>query len=191
MDTMLQCREYMQTAGQKCRSVMTDHFIQKICYGDMLNRLKTGDFTGGAASPWWMLLVFIPGASLICHGVFHELRKKCSILSDGEYCEGMPPDDNVMKEEKNLLGLENKLVDELNVNAEFEVEKPEMGAIPDFTIFAEVQRSAEEQMLMRKIVGSSVKIFSLTLIGLIAHNAYRLGTSFTDSACGKKTLKTF
>ena len=75
-----QCHEHMETAGQKCRSVMTEHFIQKICYGDILNRLKTGDFTGGTTSPWWMLLMFIPGVSFICHGVMAQLRSKCDML---------------------------------------------------------------------------------------------------------------
>ena len=88
-----QCKEYMKTAGEKCHSVMTEHFIQKICYGDILNRLKTGDFTGGETSPWWMLLVFIPGASLICHGVMAGLRSKCSVFSEGEYCQKMPSDE--------------------------------------------------------------------------------------------------
>ena len=41
------------------------------------------------------------------------------------------------------------MVEELNVNAEFEVERPELGPIPDYSIFAEVKRTAEEQMLMR------------------------------------------
>ena len=47
------------------------------------------------------------------------------------------------------LGLENKIIEELNVNAEFEVERPELSPIPDYSIFAEVKRTAEEQMLMR------------------------------------------
>ena len=85
-----------------------------------------------------------------------------------------------MNEERTLLGLENKLVDEFNVNAQFEVERPDFGPLPDYSVFAEVRRTAEEQLLIRKVAQCSVKLFSLTLIGIIAHNAYRYVQNFKD-----------
>lgn len=90
----------------------------------------------------------------------------------------MPPDDAVMKEERTLLGLESRMIDELNVNAQFEVERPKLGPLPDYAIFAEVRRSAEEQMLIRRIVKCGTRVFSLCLIGIIAHNAYRYVNNF-------------
>ena len=108
------------------------------------------------------------------------------------------------------------MVEELNVNAEFEVERPELGPIPDYSIFAEVKRTAEEQMLMRtgvesllngtysflclkynclsltrlirRIASCSVKIFSLCLIGIIAHNAYRYVNDFKQVEFDNKYL---
>ena len=131
------CDEYMQQANQKCKEVIRWDFIGKFCFRAFTS-VGTGDLehlAGSAGKAALSALSLFPGFSIICSIIGVSALASCEKFITSDYCNEMPDDHSLIQSENKLKNMENDILDEFNLNADFNVEKPNFDTMPDYRYY--------------------------------------------------------